>query len=446
MGRHSTYKKHLGAIAIMIAMALSWLYSSTFAASAAVSRGASPSLSDSLTVSVITCYPGPEIYELCGHAAVRITGEGRDSVWNFGMFNFREPNFVYRFVKGETDYMCVGYPFEWFLPEYVGRGSRVVEQRLNFSQKEARKMLSLLQTEALPQNRRYRYNYVKDNCGTRILDRIDDAASLRVRYPDSVAYGCFRNEMRAYHKGYPWYQFGIDLALGSGIDHPATGRDEMFVPVEMMKKMSGASFSDGRPLVAEERVLYEGNGHATLPPTPWFLTPLFWSCVALSLAVALACRDLRRGRVTRWAYALWFTILGLAGTLVAFLVFISSHEATSPNALILWLNPLQLVMAVCVCVRRLRGGAVAMAYYNIAATVCTLIVWPFQGQSANPAFFPLLGATLTLAVAYAIIAHKESYNNKGGTRKRSVTSSRKAGPVAAQVRNASNSNKKRSAK
>ena len=28
-----------------------------------------------------------------------------DSVWNFGIFDFREPNFVYRFVKGETDYM-----------------------------------------------------------------------------------------------------------------------------------------------------------------------------------------------------------------------------------------------------------------------------------------------------------------------------------------------------
>ncbi|MDE7190470.1 MAG: DUF4105 domain-containing protein, partial [Muribaculaceae bacterium] len=84
-----------------------------------------------LTASLITCWPGTEIYELYGHSALRIRGRGIDSVWNYGVFDFREPNFVGRFVSGKTDYMVMGYPFAWFLPEYRRRGSRVVEQDLN---------------------------------------------------------------------------------------------------------------------------------------------------------------------------------------------------------------------------------------------------------------------------------------------------------------------------
>ena len=71
---------------------------------------------DSLTISLITCWPGADVYELCGHEALRVRGCGRDSIWNYGTFNFNEPNFIYRCVKGETDYMLSSYPFAWFMP------------------------------------------------------------------------------------------------------------------------------------------------------------------------------------------------------------------------------------------------------------------------------------------------------------------------------------------
>ena len=150
----------------LTAMALLWLCCLCILPVSALpaAPGRSPeAMADSLTVSLVTCWPGEEIYELCGHEAIRVRGMGRDSVWNYGIFDFREPNFVYRFVKGETDYMVAGYPFEWFLPEYVAGGRKVVEQDLDLTQEEARRVLAMLQNGALPQNRRYRYNYVKNN-------------------------------------------------------------------------------------------------------------------------------------------------------------------------------------------------------------------------------------------------------------------------------------------
>ena len=362
-----------------------------------------------ITISLITCYPGPEIYELCGHSAIRVRGEGIDSVWNYGIFDFNQPNFVYRFVKGETDYRGASYPFQWFLPEYVRGGRKVVEQDINFTPEEAQKMLELLRTSVLPENAVYRYNYIKDNCSTRILNQMDSASNVVIIYPDSAKFGTFRNTMRAYHEGYPWYQFGIDVALGSGLDQKIGSREEMFVPVELMETAGKAKFSDGRPLIKATRVLNEGKGSVVLPPTPWWLSPLFWAWL-LTLAIAcVVASNIVSGKLFKPLYVAWFSFLGLAGCLVAFLVFISVHESTSPNVLIFWLNPLQFLFPISIGIRKLRPLALVMAYYNIAACCLLLVLSPFLTQSYNPAFFPLLAATLGLAAAYAIIINKSSY-------------------------------------
>lgn len=372
---------------------------------------------DSVIVSLVTCWPGPEIYELCGHEAIRVrgiyNGQPLDSIWNYGVFDFSQPNFIYRFVKGETDYKLASYPFQFFLPEYQEAGRKVMEQDLNLTQPEAIRLLGKLREEAKPENATYRYNYVKDNCATRILERLDQTMESQVVYPDSIHYGTFRNEMRAYHKNYPWYQFGIDLALGSGLDYPLRGRDEMFVPVEMMRKAANAHLADGRPLVRETRVLNEGTSEAVMGPTPWYATPIFccWAFCVITLLICLW--QWKKKKIFRWFYTAWFGMLGLAGCLIAFLVFISSHEATSPNLLLLWLNPLQLVVAICLWFgRKSRAAATAMIYVDIIVLTILLIVWPLQPQSANPAFFPLMLSTLALSATYAILISKISFKNK----------------------------------
>lgn len=364
------------------------------------------------TISVITCYPGPEIYELCGHSAIRVRGEGIDSVWNYGIFDFNQPNFVYRFVKGETDYKGMAYPFSWFLPEYQERGSKVIEQDLNLTPEETQQLLQLLRASVKPENALYRYNYVKDNCSTRILGKLDKASAEKIIYPDSVRYGTFRNEMRAYHEGYPWYQFGIDLALGSGLDYKLNSREEMFVPVEMERNLASARFSDGRDVVKATRVLNQGRDNSVLQPTPWYLGPLFWSWIVFILVVIVGAIDINRKKSFTPIFIIWFTIIGLTGCLSAFLVFVSVHEATSPNALIFWLNPLQFAFVVGLIFRKLKPLAIAMAYYNLIVSGILLIVSPFLRQSFNPAFFPLMGATVVLGFDYAINCYKKSYTKR----------------------------------
>lgn len=412
---------------------LVWMLTTGIIASAAPARtnhapvSFNPENIDTLRVSLITCWPGPEVYELCGHEAIRVAGPNFDLVWNYGTFDFREPNFIGRFVSGETDYKVMSYPFRWFLPEYLGRGSRVEEQVLDLTPFEKQELLRKLSINALPNNATYRYNYVKDNCATRITAMLDSASDRRIIFPDTTAYGTYRRVMRRYHANYPWYQFGIDLVLGNGLDRKISRQEETFAPLEMHDAFAEARFSDGGKVVSETFVLNEGRDDAILPPTPWYLTPMAAAIAVLLISLLVVWRAWRYGRLIRIWYTIFFGLTGVAGCIVAYLVFFSSHEATSPNLNLIWLNPLQLLLAIAVWSHRARYIGLAVALYDVVATLVLLIAWPMQHQCANPATFPLMLSMIILAGEYAIFISSDRYAKKGATEtgRRGVNSRRR---------------------
>lgn len=351
-----------------------------------------------LIVSIVTCAPGPDVYELCGHTALRIRNEKMDSVWNYGIFDFTSPNFVYRFCKGETDYMVYGYNFSRFMPPYVMRGSRVSEQVLDLTQEEARRLRELVQTESLPQNRVYRYNYVRDNCATRPWQRITQASDRKIALQDTLYFPTFRNEMRHFHRNYPWYQFGIDLVLGRGLDYPLAKDEDIFAPPVLAAKLAAATI-DGRPLVKSTDIIFPGYVDATLPPTPWWKTPMAAGIVMLLLSLGTMFAYLLKRKLWRWWISIYFVIAGLAGCIVTFLVLFSEHEATSPNLLIFWLNPLQLIVGLGIWWKSWRKAVKWMSLYNLVMAVALSVALLLTSRSLNPAAWPMLLSILPLSLS-----------------------------------------------
>lgn len=387
-----------------------------------------------LRASLITAWPGSEIYELCGHEAIRIHGEGIDSVWNFGIFNFNEPNFVYRFVKGETDYNVAGYDFRWFLPEYIDRGSRVEEQVLNLSPEETARLRKLLQKYSRPPLNRYRYNYIKNNCSTQIADLLDSVAGGKVIYKDSVRFNTYRDAMRGYHANYPWYQFGIDIALGNGLEEEISPREELFIPVEFNRHAAHAELPDGRRLVAQTNVLNPGTPEAVLPPTPFYATPLWVAILIAAVSGILIFWGWKRRKTPKWWYAIFFSVEGLAGCLVFFLVCFSQHAATSPNILIWWLNPLQLLVPIFIWSRRWAIVEKVLMWLNIMAVGLMLILMPFvaQGQASQPALVVLAVTDFALAAAYLWLSTLAPAPDRGSRR---VGKGRRSASQAKKKRN-----------
>lgn len=361
---------------------------------------------DSITVSLITCYPGPEVFEVYGHTAIRVKQGSNDMVFNYGMFSFAEPNFVYRFVKGDADYCLAIYPFQNFLPTYKERGSKIVEQVINFSQAKNQELLNLLLINAEPENKDYRYNYVYDNCSTRPRDLIEKVAGGSISYPQAQDTITFRQEMARYNVNYPWLQFGIDMALGSGLDYDLSYREQMFVPMILMHGFAGATYDDSgvKPLISETFVLNDGTETGSvLDATPWYMTPMTVALALLIITLAITIYDIKRNKVTKIFDTLLYTLFGGAGCVVFFLVFISIHAATSPNLLAFWLNPFCFLFAILIWIKVAKKLLLLLHFTNFATLFILLVAWYWLPQAANLAFFPLIGCSILRSFNYIII-------------------------------------------
>ena len=164
---------------------------------------------DSIRVSLVTFYPGSEPHNIFGHSEVRVQQGTTDLYFNYGVFDFKSPGFVWRFVLGDTYYMCVPIPRAYCTTGMEGR--RMVEQELNLTQEKALQVKQFLFTNALPQNRTYQYKFLTDNCSTRPRDIIEMATGNDMQYPQMSSDVTYRDILSQYCRNYAWEKFGIDL-------------------------------------------------------------------------------------------------------------------------------------------------------------------------------------------------------------------------------------------
>ena len=126
--------------------------------------------------SVLTCSPGDEAYSLYGHTGLRYCDEeaGIDVVFNYGYFDFDSPNFIWRFILGETDYLVGAVDYDVFCKGYINRGSLINGDYINLTPEQENRLFALLRENCRPENRVYRYNYFYNNCTTKIRDKIEE--------------------------------------------------------------------------------------------------------------------------------------------------------------------------------------------------------------------------------------------------------------------------------
>lgn len=365
------------------------------------------------TISLLICSPGSEIYELEGHAALRIVHPlYGDVTVNWGLFDFGAPNFAYRFTKGETDYRVGAAPTDLFIEQYQREGRTVTEVPVKLTRDQSERIIELITENLKPENRVYRYNYLYDNCSTRPLAIIEKATgdSLRLMMPDEMTDGeTFRSIMSRYHRNYPWYQFGIDLALGNGIDKQVTARDATFAPVCLLTQVT-----KNKELFGEATILTSPTDRTNggpEGPTPWYLTPLFVGWSVFFVAVIITIYGSKVKRIARWFDRLYYLVAGLAGLLLTFLIFVSVHEATSPNWLYLWLNPASLIVVIGIGTKRLTTLVLFYQLINFAALIALCIIAATGVQTLNAAFYPLILTDLLRSANY-IFRNKSCLSRK----------------------------------
>ena len=373
---------------------------------------------DSVRVSLVTFYPGSEPHNIWGHSEIRVQQGPIDLYFNYGVFDFQAPAFMWRFMLGETDYMCQPVPRAYAILGMEER--RMVEQELNLPQDRAIAVRDFLWNNAQPENRTYRYKFLSDNCSTRPRDIIEIAAGDGLQYPamaDTTV--TYRDILSHYCRNYAWERFGIDLVLGWDTDTVLDQRATMFIPMILMDAVADATITTDSvtmPLVKATTVPIDKSTEGNVrPPTPWYLSPMTVALLVLALTLLVTCRDWRRRDVSRWFDTVLFTIGGLAGCLLFFLIFFSTHEATSPNINIVWLHPVLLLLAVLPWFKKTRNAARWLHALNALVVALLMLAWPWQPQVGNIAFFPLMTALVVRSLTNAFLI---SQPTRGPTRRK----------------------------
>lgn len=360
-------------------------------------------LSDSATVSLLTCSPGTEIYELFGHSGIRVFDKEKniDVTFNYGLFDFNQDDFIYRFVRGKTDYEVGVTSTDYFLYSYIERGSGVMESVLNLSQSEKESIWLYLMENIQPENKTYRYNFIFNNCATKLRDIIDQNVSGVKSYPDVSGSLSFREAVGLYTKTSPWSQFGFDICLGRGMDRDATTYEKMFLPEILGNTINQSTVMVGDSTFNLVSQINTINENTLENPAP-FISPLALGIILCVLVLILSLYGLWKKLDLRWFDAIIFSINGLFGCLVLFLILFSKHPFTFANFNIIWLNPLFFCPLLFVIFKRLQKYE--FIYYAVVSIVLVLFLFGCNmlSQEFNSAVYPFTIVFLLRALSYVI--------------------------------------------
>lgn len=302
--------------------------------------------SDSIEIGLLTCQPHNEIYSLYGHTAIRYHNlkNGEDYAFNYGIFSFKKPYFILRFLFGITDYELGVVSFDIFKKEYAHFGSMVTEQVLNLTPKEKGRLWEALKKNTLPENRVYRYNFLYNNCTTKARDIIVANIDGKINYEAPYAsYPTFRQIIHSCNVKHPWAAMGNDLCMGLNADIKTTLSEQQFLPANTMHDFTNAQiYSNGsyRPLVKETRTVVPAGVQIMEKEFP--LSPTECAVTLLIINIIILLYEWKQKKPLRWWDILLMTADGLAG-IVILALFFSEHPTTSTNLQIFLFNPIPII-------------------------------------------------------------------------------------------------------
>lgn len=362
-----------------------------------------------LTVYLLTFGWGDVSWERFGHNAIWIKDptHGTDITYNWGMFDFNQPNFVWRFVTGNTRYWMEAFDLDVMVAAYKRENRSILAQELNLTPAQRLRLQQFVQWNALPQNKFYRYDYYRDNCSTRLRDAIDHAlgGQLQTATVTRMTSGTFRSHTQRLMTGdIPLYT-GVTFALGHPADKPISVWQEMFLPVRMANDLRIVRISDSTgnqiPLVKSEMAIFT-SGRAPEPSEPPFYLPLFVAVgIVYAVALVVLVRTAEGGsRIAMFAATalatLWSLIAGLAGLALVFAWAFTRHYFMGRNENLMHMDPLSIAMVVLIplSIYGLRGVSRAIKFAGFIALL-SLFGFVLQGV---PSFDQKNGEIIALAL------------------------------------------------
>lgn len=368
-------------------------------------------LSDQADISVITCGPYQgELYSAFGHSAFRVhdPAVGLDKVYNYGTFDFDQPNFYLNFTRGHLLYKLSAYDYQHFQDSYIYYNRFIHEQVLNLTPAQKQRLFNYLEWNTLPNNESYYYDYFYNNCATKIRDVVATVFGDSVKFDGSYITTTYtiRELTDLYLEPQPWGDLGIDICLGLPMDKKATPYEYMFLPDFIESGFDHATIQQNGtvvPIVKTKNHVYESR---TEPRARGFFHPLFLFLALAVVVAGLSVYDVRRGKASAWFDAILFGVTGLLGILLLFLWFGTDHKAAAKNMNLLWAFPFNLVAAIAL----VKNPRWLEKYFFAVAVLSALLLvsWFWLPQMLNHFLVPIVVIIMVRAFIQWMLRNKQT--------------------------------------
>jgi hypothetical protein len=363
-------------------------------------------LSEEAEVSILTIGPGANLYDKFGHSAFRVQDKvtNIDIVYNFGVYDFNTPNFYLKFARGKLLYKLDTSPFSPFYNYYVRQNRWIEEQVLNFTPSEKQTMFDFLQNNAKPEHCEYMYDFLFDNCATRIRDVLVKILPYKLEYIDDyiTEQYTFRQLIQKNVDWNTWGSFGMDVAIGSVVDRKATSWQYQFLPQYVFEGAALANKTEGNKkdkLIKQTNSLFANSEVKT--KSNFFLSPLFIFGLISFLILFITYKDYKNNRRSRYMDAIIFFVTGLVGVFLLLLWVATDHSTTANNYDLLWAFPLSLFLTSAIAKKNPKKWIRKYIFLQVLMLLLLCLHWFTGVQIFAFGLIPLLIA-LGLRYVYLI--------------------------------------------
>ena len=337
--------------------------------------------SNNYQFSVITIGPNQnELYSAFGHSGIRFKDDslGLDYFYNYGIFDFDQPNFYLNFLNGKLLYMVGRFDFNQAKKHYLSENRYVKEQVLNLTASQKNKFLAYLENNLKDENKFYMYNYVYNNCATKIRDVIDVVLDNNIIYKENFSELSIRNLMDLYLGQQEWGDLGIDICLGSEIDKKSNYYSSMFLPDFLYNSLEEATLSDGSKIIYKTYI----SEPATTNEKYYFITPFNFFFLLLIVTLYISFKELKYGlRYNYYDFLLYF-FTGIIGCLITYLWFFTDHLSAN-NFNIIWAIPLNLFISFFLFNNKFNLIINYYFIYYVSSLLILFVFWVFLPQELN---------------------------------------------------------------
>ena len=295
---------------------------------------------------------GDEAYMKYGHTMIRVVDPSHnlDVAYNWGMFDFRTPGFIVKFLRGLLQYH-LGIPatrFEVGISQNEHRW--LVQERLNLTDRQKAALLLELNREAQPDRRYYRYQFFTDNCSTRPRDVIDRVlgGKIAARFQGRASGSTFRDGVMEYNASAPILAMGQDVILNGEVDRGISQWEEMFAPLKLREYLlSMPAYNDDGTERPGEKLLTATTTLVSYPDpvsAPYSGYAVVWLLLGIPVlaGMALYARPAFREtgiRIFGLVLAVWGAVSGGFGLYLALSWAFSEHAVVvghNANLLVFW--------------------------------------------------------------------------------------------------------------